>query len=141
MGTGGLGRGVGGVGRVGCVVGCSVGDGVGSGVGVPGAVAPVGSGDDGPAEGPGAATGLEGEGAGAGGAPGPVAVGAGLLVPTSWVAPGPGEPTTWTPRPGVPDGPGDPVEPVAGSAGPPARIVITATASNPPPATPAACRT
>ena len=44
VGTGGVWVGFGGVEWVGCGVGCSVGD----GVGVPGAVVPVGSGDDGP---------------------------------------------------------------------------------------------
>ena len=41
---------------------------------------------------------------------------------------------------GDPDEVGEPVSPRAGSAGPPARMVITVTASSPPPATPSACR-
>ena len=52
-------------------------------------------------------------------------------------APGPERPATPLSGPGDPDGPGSPG---AGAAGPPASMVITVTASSPPPATASACR-
>ncbi len=145
------GSGVGVSGVVGSGVGSGVGDG-GSGVGE---VAGLGAGDD-----PG---GGEPVSAAAGGGFDEVTVVPGVKVPPGVVGDqgvgipvGPmvertGTVTTGYPvgaplptRPatpaGVSDELGEPVSPTAGSAGPPANIVITVTARSPPPATPSACR-